>query len=448
MSGFRFGKGPRVASKGALQKRGGAAQKSPAPGGTEAFEDVQAALRHLLNLLERTVRYSQDTQIESNAGEGGFEQEVRRYAIRVGRADSWLDLGAAALDVSRLKLPVSLDSEPSETATRILHACIVASLPIAQALRMEGATLGIERLSKTCSDVDSMERAPEMLAMELERLAEGVAGLRKTTEVLRDSVAELVDAIGPLAQHEPASQQRLRLVRERLETAAEIRELEELRQVLVQETTCLVEEARARSKRANEASELVRLTETHVKILEYALADAKTMAQTDPMTGLGNRRALEASVAAHAGSTAATGVLAIDVDHFKKVNDSHGHAAGDAVLRYVAATLRAELRGDDQAFRVGGEEFSVLLGDTSEEGAARTAERLRERLSRHPVHHDGVDIEFTVSIGVSLWGAGVGFKQAAEAADRALYVAKQQGRNRVVQSSTARAEYAKLPPPQ
>ena len=114
------------------------------------------------------------------------------------------------------------------------------------------------------------------------------------------------------------------------------------------------------------------------------------------------------------------------------VNDTHGHAAGDAVLRTVAELLEAELRGDDEAFRIGGEELVVLLCDSGWQGARATAERLRARLARRAIPVPGASLRVTMSIGVSLWTPPQAFADAHHTADQALYRAKQSGRNRVV----------------
>jgi diguanylate cyclase len=127
-----------------------------------------------------------------------------------------------------------------------------------------------------------------------------------------------------------------------------------------------------------------------------------------------------------------TGVLALDLDHFKRVNDTYGHSAGDRVLCQVAEVLRSEVRGDDEAFRLGGEEMLVLLTHCDLEGALRTADRIRARIERLVVTAGGQRISVTVSIGVALWGGGSSFETAQDSADEALYVAKERGRNRCV----------------
>ncbi|MEZ5319946.1 MAG: GGDEF domain-containing protein [Vicinamibacterales bacterium] len=121
----------------------------------------------------------------------------------------------------------------------------------------------------------------------------------------------------------------------------------------------------------------------------------------------------------------------VDIDHFKHVNDTHGHAVGDDVLRAVADTLAAGVRGFDRVFRVGGEEFAVLLEGTEGSAAATTAERLRAAVEHRPVSIDGQALAITISVGAALGAGTTTSGRLTDAADAALYRAKANGRNRV-----------------
>jgi diguanylate cyclase (GGDEF)-like protein len=158
----------------------------------------------------------------------------------------------------------------------------------------------------------------------------------------------------------------------------------------------------------------------------------------DPLTGLYNRRYLEESLDRELHRTVRTGaslgVMMIDVDHFKRLNDTSGHDAGDAVLRAFASLLRDDVRGEDVVCRYGGEEFTVVLPEASLEDTRRRAEAVREGVSRLLVHAHGQTIEsVTVSIGVAVSPAhGTTGESLLRAADAALYRAKESGRNRVM----------------
>lgn len=175
-----------------------------------------------------------------------------------------------------------------------------------------------------------------------------------------------------------------------------------------------------------------------VLLLSYRLnQNLESIATIDSLTGILNRRGLEDSAFKMQGVckriNLSMAVLVIDVDHFKKVNDKHGHLFGDDVLKGLAKTIADILRSGDVLGRYGGEEFFVFLPNTNEKDAANLAERIRIGVEKtlHTVNHK--IIKGTVSIGVAdSVRAGYDFKGLVAAADSALYVAKNSGRNRVV----------------
>jgi diguanylate cyclase (GGDEF)-like protein len=163
----------------------------------------------------------------------------------------------------------------------------------------------------------------------------------------------------------------------------------------------------------------------------------REVAARDALTGLLNRRSVLAATAvgdARRRRDRALALVLIDVDHFKRVNDTHGHAAGDEVLRQVAARLRHGLRGDDLIARWGGEEFLLVLHGAGLDAAAALAERQRRLVAELPVvlPQTAAPLVVTVSAGVSVVADGERTLEAAlERADRALYRAKAAGRNTV-----------------
>ena len=152
------------------------------------------------------------------------------------------------------------------------------------------------------------------------------------------------------------------------------------------------------------------------------------LALCDDLTGVGNRRRLDRDLAIEANNgDTPVAVIMVDVDHFKRINDDHGHDAGDQALRAVADVLRREVRTGDVVYRYGGEEFCVLLAHTNTTEAAQVAERIRFAVSRMAL---AVDEPLTVSIGVAL-GKGVHVSQTMLRADEALFKSKDGGRDRV-----------------
>lgn len=175
------------------------------------------------------------------------------------------------------------------------------------------------------------------------------------------------------------------------------------------------------------------LASTSLEIV-WEMEEVSRRARTDALTGLANRRAfddylgqqvLQADRFGHSVS-----LIMADVDHFKKVNDTWGHEAGDTVLKSLAATLAEGVRAVDMCARYGGEEFAIVLPQTSLMGAVELAERLRRAVESTVVAVGGQDIQVAISCGVACYPEGVLTKEALfAAADRALYEAKSGGRN-------------------
>ena len=162
----------------------------------------------------------------------------------------------------------------------------------------------------------------------------------------------------------------------------------------------------------------------------------RSVISCDHLTGLVNRRAFfeaaDLEVQRWHRQPRPLSIVMVDADHFKRVNDAHGHAAGDAVLRHLAAGLSATFRTMDVVARIGGEEFVVLLPDTTLDGACAVASRLCQRIAEHAVEVDGRPIRYTVSAGVATMDDTVaGVADLLKRADTAMYAAKAQGRNRV-----------------
>lgn len=166
----------------------------------------------------------------------------------------------------------------------------------------------------------------------------------------------------------------------------------------------------------------------------YALEEAERGANTDALTGLPNRRSFDDLIAIVPPRRRANddiGILMVDIDRFKGLNDRHGHATGDTVLRAVAGAIAATVRAEDTPARYGGEEFAVILRRASAPQAAEVAERVRRAVASIPPDRLGVDLPVTVSVGVATAEQEEDISAVIERADRALYVAKRRGRDRV-----------------
>lgn len=166
-------------------------------------------------------------------------------------------------------------------------------------------------------------------------------------------------------------------------------------------------------------------------------AELQEMATTDSLTGLANRRSFIARMTDELArmqrqDNLHTTVLMLDLDHFKRINDTYGHATGDVMLRHFAEIMRDELRKIDSAGRVGGEEFAIILPGANPDDAKIFAERLRQKVEATPLMLDDQAISVTVSIGIApMESSDTNSDTALIRADEALYRAKENGRNRV-----------------
>ena len=172
------------------------------------------------------------------------------------------------------------------------------------------------------------------------------------------------------------------------------------------------------------------------KDLELANKKLELISKTDELTGLPNRREMNETIANEMGRSARTHkpfcFIFIDIDHFKNINDTYGHACGDIILKSVAQTIRGLLRKYDVFARYGGEEFLTLLPETDLEGARVVAERFRRQIEKMTVRYADFTIKITITLGVAKFDDRLGADRSIQMADKALYQGKEGGRNRVI----------------
>ena len=178
-------------------------------------------------------------------------------------------------------------------------------------------------------------------------------------------------------------------------------------------------------------------SQQEVEKLHRELESAKGEAMIDPMTGILNRRGFEKAASRILDESASSGkeicLLMVDIDHFKKINDTYGHLVGDKVIRAVAEMLKSKVKGQDSVARLGGEEFAVLLPETPAAGAFAVAEHIRKSIEIGKIRR--IDSQetigaVTVSIGIASLIPDEGINQLLNQADQALYASKTRGRNR------------------
>jgi diguanylate cyclase len=249
---------------------------------------------------------------------------------------------------------------------------------------------------------------------------------RKLRDVLEEAAQTAAAALDDSGQFEAT----LRDTRSRLTGAASLESVHAIIAELARETT--------RMHSATEAvHERLESRAREVELLTRQLEQAKTEALLDPLTGLKNRRGFELAVnelgAAGSPFKGAALVLA-DIDHFKQINDKHGHLLGDKILRAIGQTLQSNIKGRDIAARPGGDEFAILLQQTPLTGARALAEQIRVAVAAGRIRRADSKEQpgsVTLSIGVAVGGSDDTLESMLARADAALYAAKRSGRNRV-----------------
>lgn len=256
--------------------------------------------------------------------------------------------------------------------------------------------------------------------------------IRQTGALIEASVAKVIQRMNEANESTSRYGKSLDTFTGRLSRGIEHAELQQIVGAVISETT-----------KMRESSERIAgdIKESSLEIIELrrSLESVRREAHTDALTGIANRRSFDMSLRAalrdakEAGETLS--LLMIDIDHFKKFNDSYGHQLGDKVLQLVARILKTSVKGRDTVARYGGEEFAVILPSTRLAGAATLADQIREAVaSRHIIQkRTGEDFgTITLSLGAANLRTSDSADSLIKRADEALYRAKRGGRNRVI----------------
>ncbi len=256
--------------------------------------------------------------------------------------------------------------------------------------------------------------------------------IRQTGALIQASVAKVIERLNDANVHAANYGQNLETYTGRLARGIESTELNQIIGSVLSET-----------RKMRERSEQIAgdIKESSIEIVELrrSLESVRREAHTDALTGIANRRSFDDRLKAALRETKETGetlsLLMIDIDYFKKFNDSFGHQLGDKVLQLVARILKTSIKGRDTVARYGGEEFAVILPATRLSGAATLADQIREAVaSRHIIQkRTGEDFgTITLSVGAANLRSADSGESLIKRADEALYAAKRNGRNRVI----------------
>jgi diguanylate cyclase len=398
----------------------------------------------------------------SSAAEGAASPPARPWLDMLGNALPAAELRGAAL-VSRLRAARS-EHEPGAAVLRhdvqrfVQHReSLLAQLHTLS----QDLTRGLVELSEDGSWAQGQAEAIQA------RLADGasVRAVRAATtllgqaqqaqgqlkrerqaarEALQDMIARMLDEVGALGDQAGGWQAALERHAQAVQGADSLQALAGVVQSLLGDSRAMAGQVAASRQRLLADRERAQTLEQQVRALEDELRRVSDELKTDALTQVANRRGLQsafetelsrldrqpAAATRAAGEPTALAVGLIDIDNFKKLNDTLGHAAGDQALRNLAAQVRERLRPADHIARFGGEEFVLLLPDTPAEEAQQAVTRLQRSLTEALFLHEGREVFVTFSAGVTAWRQGEALQAALERADEALYEAKRTGKNR------------------
>ncbi|WP_448207894.1 GGDEF domain-containing protein [Azospirillum sp. sgz302134] len=255
--------------------------------------------------------------------------------------------------------------------------------------------------------------------------------IRETSERARFALGRILEQLGTVGSETDRYGQTLAGFRGELDQPLTVEELRAMVAAIAAETTAIVDrQARLQNQLLESSQQLAEL--------RVILDSARREALTDGLTGIANRRALDQALAGAVENAAQDGtplsLLMVDIDHFKRFNDTHGHLVGDHVLKLVAKVLTEGIKGRDTAARYGGEEFCILLPNTELTNAIKVADQLRASVGSRQIVNRARNVAYgsvTLSIGAAEYRSGEDVLTLLRRADEALYAAKRGGRNRV-----------------
>ncbi len=284
----------------------------------------------------------------------------------------------------------------------------------------------------------ALEQAEVRLAQIIAQQANARRSLQEAKSALKEMLATLVERIGSMSSSTGRFYEQVGGYQKRIEGATDFETLSTVIEGLLADTQIVRADIERSREELVAARKKVETYEARVQQLEKELTQVSALVQKDPLTFALNRRGLEEAFRIETARAtrygAPLGFVMLDLDDFKKLNDSLGHVAGDRALIHLASLVQATVRPTDFIARLGGEEFALLLPATDVGEAATAAERLQRELTKRGFQFEGRPWTLTFSAGAVQWRSGESLEEMIRRADRALYEAKRAGKNRVVRA--------------
>jgi diguanylate cyclase len=442
---IRFGSDPQLPDKlrGLMRSwaEGGArdpAEPGAAPGAVA--EPLPGALGDARELLAVTLEEGVAPRIERYADVHGETLALAKLARAAGTPEDWARL---ASQLKRLWIKVEMRVEPdAELIDNLLRLIALVVDNIGELVEEDqwiGGQIELLRGLVTAPiDLAGVRQAERGLREVIVKQSQLKSSLREAKASLKELLAVFVERLGEVTASTSGYHARIGRYAERIAATDSLPGLRTLVDELMSDTRAMqVDMLRARDdlertrRQAQEA-------EQRVRQLEGELEKASDQIREDALTGALNRRGMDEALArelARAGRAGrALSVALLDIDDFKRLNDAHGHIAGDAALVHLARIIRHTVRPTDIIARMGGEEFVIVLPETSLDEAAAVTTRLQRELTRKFFLHNNERVLVTFSAGVTELRPGDTVATLLERADRAMYRAKQAGKNQVIKA--------------
>ena len=260
--------------------------------------------------------------------------------------------------------------------------------------------------------------------------------LNDAQDRLKNMLATFVDRLAEMSESTGSFHDKIEICSKKISQAGDITQISDVLSMVMQETRVIQLNAQRSRDELIEMRKRVEEAEKEVERLQTELAQASDMVRQDPLTGALNRKgmeeALEREVARFLRHQSTLCIALLDIDNFKKLNDTFGHQVGDAALVHLANVIHETIRPQDTLARYGGEEFVVLLPDTPLDESVTALTRLQRELTRKFFMNNNEKLLITFSAGVAEVGVGEPAEDALKRADQAMYLAKRAGKNRVV----------------
>lgn len=283
-----------------------------------------------------------------------------------------------------------------------------------------------------------LAQAEQTLAGVIAQQAGARRSLQEAKVALKEMLATLIERIGAMGTSTGRFYEQVGAYQRELEHANDLGTLSRVIRGLLADTQVIRADIQASREELVQARRKVETYEARVKELERELTQVSTLVQKDALTQALNRRGLEDAFRIETARATRYGsplsLLMLDLDDFKRLNDTLGHVAGDRALIHLAQTMQATLRPTDLVARLGGEEFTILFPATDLEEAAAAGERLQRELDRRTFTFEGRAHPFTFSAGCAQWRAAESLEELIRRADESMYQAKRNGKNRVLKA--------------